>query len=127
MTTAPEDFETRDGRRVLCHVDDIGEAGKGFSLTGFYAHRPDKEVPIFLIPDGGEVRGYKNICPHQGIPLELKPDTFLDVNRELIQCTTHGAQFRKEDGYCLRGPCVGRSLAKVAVVIDDDGMVLLDE
>lgn len=114
----------RGARRVLCHVEEIGEAGKGFVLTGIYKERLDATLPIFLVPDGDAVHCYMNMCPHQGITLEMKPDTFLDVARELIQCSTHGAKFRKEDGYCTKGPCVGRSLTKLPVRVDDDGMVL---
>jgi nitrite reductase/ring-hydroxylating ferredoxin subunit len=114
----------RGERRVLCHVEEIGEAGKGFVLTGIYKERPNAIMPVFLVTDGDAVHCYMNMCPHQGITLEMKPDTFLDVERALIQCSTHGAKFRKDDGYCTKGPCVGRSLTKLPVTIDDDGMIL---
>jgi nitrite reductase/ring-hydroxylating ferredoxin subunit len=122
--TDPEKPIMRGNRRVLCHVDEIGEAGKGFTLTRIFKDKPEATMPVFLVPDGDGVHCYMNMCPHQGITLEMKPDTFLDVERELIQCSTHGAKFRKEDGYCTKGPCVGRSLTKLPVMVDDDGMVL---
>ena len=126
MTTEPdtETPEMRGNRRVLCHIDEVGETGKGFVLRGIYQDRPDAVLPVFLIPDEGTVQCYMNMCPHQGITLDMKPDTFLDIERELIQCSTHGAKFRKEDGYCTKGPCVGKSLTKFPVTVDDDGMVL---
>lgn len=116
----------RGTRQILCHRDDIGEAGKGFVLRGVYENNPDAVVPVFVVPGDapGALHCYMNICPHQGTPLELKPDTFLDVDRKLIQCSTHWAMFRKEDGYCVKGPCVGKSLRALPIVIDDDGMVL---
>ncbi len=114
----------RGNRRVLCHVDDVGEAGKGFVLKHIFKDKPDATMPVFLVPDGADIHCYMNMCPHQGITLEPRPDTFLDVGRELIQCSTHGAKFRKEDGYCTKGPCIGKSLTKLPVMVDDDGMVL---
>ncbi len=116
----------RGNRRVLCHADEIGEAGKGFILEKVYEDNPDAKVPIFVIPgdEAGLLYCYMNVCPHQGTHLELKPDTFLDVDRKLIQCSTHWAMFRKEDGYCVKGPCVGKSLKQLPVTVDDDGMVL---
>ena len=119
----------RGTRRVLCHTDEIGESGKGFMLRHAYKDNPNATLPIFVIPGEavGELFCYMNVCPHQGTPLELKPDTFLDVDRKLIQCSTHWAMFRKEDGYCVKGPCVGKSLRAFPVTIDDDGMVMLGD
>ena len=76
-------------------------------------------------PDGDDVHGYFNICPHQGTPLDLKPDVFLDIERKYIQCTTHSAQFQKHDGLCIAGPCAGSKLMKLPITVDDDGAVLL--
>ncbi|MDA0786245.1 MAG: Rieske (2Fe-2S) protein [Proteobacteria bacterium] len=116
----------RGNRRVLCHVDEIGEAGKGFILERIFKDKPDARTPVFVIPgdEDGVLYCYMNVCPHQGTHLEFKPDTFLDVDRKLILCSTHWALFRKEDGYCVKGPCVGRSLTQLPVMVDDDGMVL---
>ena len=121
--------EMRGNRRVLCHVDEIGEAGKGFILEKVYEDNPDAKMPIFVIPGDGDgaLHCYMNVCPHQGTHLELKPDTFLDVDRKLILCSTHWALFRKEDGYCVKGPCVGKSLRPLPVTLDDDGMVLFGD
>src|SRR5690606_20601925 len=105
----------RGNRRVLCHLSEIGEAGRGFTLRCIVKDKPEAVLPIFVIPDDGAVHCYMNVCPHQGTPLELKADTFLDVERALIQCSTHGAKFRKADGYCTRGPCVGQSLTRLPV------------
>jgi nitrite reductase/ring-hydroxylating ferredoxin subunit len=116
----------RGNRRVLCHADEIGEAGKGFVLHHIFEDNPDATMPVFVIPgdEDGALFCYMNVCPHQGTHLELKPDTFLDVDRKLILCSTHWALFRKEDGYCVKGPCVGKSLRQLPVMVDDDGMVL---
>jgi nitrite reductase/ring-hydroxylating ferredoxin subunit len=104
--------------RVLCALDDIPDpGGKGFEIAG--------RAPFFVIRTGQEVRGYLNTCPHQGTPLDWKPDTFLSHDKSLIQCSTHWARFRIEDGECVAGPCVGKSLDAVAVRLRA-GKVLLD-
>jgi nitrite reductase/ring-hydroxylating ferredoxin subunit len=95
---------------ILCALDDIPDpGGKGFALEG----RP----PFFVIRTGNEVHGYLNTCPHQGTPLDWRPDTFLTYDKSLIQCSTHGAQFRIVDGKCVSGPCKGNSLRPIAVRI----------
>ena len=63
---------------------------------------------------------FKNICPHQKIPLDFNPGIFLNYDKNAIQCSTHGALFRIEDGYCFRGPCVGKFLEKVKFMIKND-------
>lgn len=119
--------EIRDGRPVLCNRADIGEAGKGLTLRGLDSKYPDRPIEIFLIADVDAVWCYLNLCPHQGTPLDIKPDTFLDYEREYIQCTTHAAKFRKHDGMCIEGPCVGRTLVPVPISIAEDGAVILGE
>ncbi len=115
----------RGNRRVICHVSDIGEAGKGLSLSRIVRGDPGRTLDLFLVPDGDDVHCYFNICPHQGTPLDLKPDVFLDIERKYIQCTTHLARFQKHDGLCIKGPCTGSKLIKLPITVDDDGAVLL--
>ena len=66
---------------------------------------------------------FKNICPHQKIPLDLNPGIFLNYDKNAIQCSTHGALFRIEDGFCFRGPCLGKSLEKVTFKINNDKII----
>lgn len=122
---SPDKPEMRGNRRVICHISDIGEAGKGLMIKRIVKGDPARELDLFLVTDGGDVHGYFNICPHQGSPLDLKPDVFLDVERKYIQCTTHMAKFQKDDGLCIKGPCVGSKLMKLPIAVDDDGAVLL--
>jgi nitrite reductase/ring-hydroxylating ferredoxin subunit len=70
------------------------------------------------------VRGYVNRCPHAGNPLNLLPHRFLTADGTLILCSSHGALFEKSSGYCVAGPCAGRSLTPVALEIRS-GLVLL--
>ncbi len=102
-----------DGRpaagHALCSLDELPDPGaRGFS---FPAAEPDgRPFQGFVIRRGEEVRGYVDSCPHTGAPLAAEPDRYLDAKGAWILCWTHGAMFRPEDGLCVAGPCIKRSL-----------------
>ena len=111
------DAPAPQGGEVLCALDDIADpGGKRFAPAGRQA--------FFVIRTGDAVRGYLNTCPHQGTPLDWKPDTFLSYDKSLIQCSTHWARFRIDDGECVAGPCLGKSLVPVAVRVRGANVVL---
>lgn len=104
---------------ALCRLDEIPDpGGKGF--------RVGRRERFFVIRRSDEIFAYVNLCPHQGTPLDWKPDTFLTWDKSLIQCATHGAVFNIGDGVCVAGPCVRQSLKPVGVRIEN-GTILLDE
>lgn len=108
--------------QVLCAFDELQEnAGKGFELR-----LQDAAAHIFAVRRGGRVYGYRNICPHRGTSLDWLPDRFMDPDGAHIQCATHGARFRVEDGVCIAGPCIGRGLQPVAITVRDGWVVLVD-
>lgn len=103
-------------RHGLCALSDLGDpATRGFQLD-LGAERP---VHIFVVRKDDVLAAYVNRCPHTGAPLEWVPDQFFDLDSSFIQCAIHGALFRPEDGYCLRGPCVGQSLQALELSVDD--------
>ena len=106
----------------VCRLDEIPDGGaKGLVV-------PDPDGPplrVIVLRSGGEVSAYRNRCPHRGTPLDLRPDDFLDRDGRHLVCSTHGALFRREDGYCIAGPCAGDSLEPVAVRVEN-GIVLVD-
>lgn len=106
----------------LCRLQDIEERGcREFVLCLDEGH----EQPIFLIRVGPQVYGYVNSCPHTRVALNWQAGLFLNLERDYIQCGTHGALFRIEDGYCVRGPCSGQSLRPVRLGITGEGLVML--
>ena len=105
----------------LCRFEEIPEGeGIGLALGQGEARRL-----IFVVRQGTKVHGYVNSCPHVGTPLDMIPDRFMTMDKRHILCMTHGARFRVYDGYCFTGPCQGRSLAKLALALED-GEVLLE-
>lgn len=108
----------------LCDLDDIVDPGsRGFELM-LGAEPP---LRLFVVRKDGIVAAYRNRCPHTGAPLEWLPDQFLDLDNSFIQCAIHGALFRPEDGYCLRGPCVGQSLEPLALEVVDGRIRVLPQ
>lgn len=99
---------------VLCRLADIADGAS----DGFVATRPSGErVAVLAVRRGGQVFAYVNSCPHTGAPLDFQPGWFLNPDKTLIQCSTHGALFRIDDGFCVKGPCAGKSLVPVLVTV----------
>ena len=91
----------------LCALDAIADPG----TKGFEIDRGDAQpLRLFVVRKGDVLAAYRNRCPHTGAPLEWQPDQFLDLDNSFIQCAMHGALFRPDHGYCVRGPCAGQAL-----------------
>jgi len=90
----------------LCALAEIADPG----AKGFVFRQNQALFAGFIVRRGEELIGYIDRCPHAGTPLAMLPDRYLTREGDLILCSTHGALFRPEDGLCLAGPCVGRSL-----------------
>jgi nitrite reductase/ring-hydroxylating ferredoxin subunit len=99
----------------LCRIDELSEAAaRGFSFGSGIDRRE-----IFVYRRGDMLYGYENACPHQGTPLNFLPDRFMTEEGDGFLCTTHGAQFRIETGFCILGPCQGKSLKRIALRVED--------
>lgn len=95
----------------LIAVDDLEErTAKGFEIDG---------ESIFALKFDGELRVYRNSCPHLGVELNWLEDQFFDMDGALIQCASHGAVFDPLTGLCLAGPCHGQSLQRLDSYIAD--------
>ena len=109
--------------RLLCRLAEIADPGsRGFELDDGPGGRA-----IFLVRRGATIAAFVNSCPHTGGPLDWVEDQFLDLDRRHILCATHGALFRIEDGHCLAGPCAGKKLTAVEVVVVEDEVRLVEE
>lgn len=100
---------------ALCRIDDIEDGGALVLTFGEGRSRCE----IFIQRRGGAVFAYENSCPHARHPLDWSPGRFLDATGALLQCASHGAQFRIEDGFCVAGPCKGRYLRPVTILLDE--------
>lgn len=110
-----------DTARVLCTLAELETDGcRGFTVGE--GDWPLRGVVIRLGPDS--VRAWVNWCPHAGHALNLRPHRFLTADGALIKCDSHGALFTRDEGLCIAGPCAGRSLRPVPVMVEA-GLVLL--
>lgn len=101
----------------LCNEEDIPEDdSRGFELA---------EGNIFAVKKDGIIYIYANRCPHLGIPLEWQEHQFLDSDKSLIQCSTHGALFKIENGECIAGPCLTQYLSTINYT-NRDGKIFID-
>ena len=107
--------------KLLTGLKDLPEG----SSRGFSVNTPSGCEDVFLVHINSRLFAYRNSCPHTGGPLDWVPDQFLNLDGDLIQCATHDALFRIEDGTCIAGPCAGKALSAVPVQIRNDGIFLI--
>jgi nitrite reductase/ring-hydroxylating ferredoxin subunit len=112
-----------DVERVVCRLSDLDEHGS----RAFTIGPGDWPLRGFVVRVGAQVRGFVNHCPHAGHPLNLRPHQFLTADGALILCSSHGALFEKQTGYCVSGPCAGRSLRPVPLTVMAGFVMLADE
>ena len=111
------------GRYLLCRMDELTDPGsKGSKLVlGDVVHT------VFVVRSNDRVYGYINSCPHTGGPLDWMQDQFLSIDKSYIQCATHAALFRLDDGMCIAGPCAGDQLTAVALQVESGDVFLLTD
>jgi len=97
--------------QLLCALADLADPdAKGFVVNG---------MSVIVVRQGDVVKGYINDCPHRHLPLNQEPDRFLDFEGKFLLCSAHGALFSLINGDCLYGPCNGKRLKSVALVVRD--------
>lgn len=84
----------------------------------------DKKLEGFVINEKGQFFAYINRCRHMGITLDWDTNEFFTQDKDLLICKTHGATYRPETGMCAGGPCTGKSLYSLPLVIQSDKIFL---
>ena len=104
----------------ICALADLPDPGsRGFEV---------EDVEGFVVRRGDALHAYVDRCPHTGVPLAWSPNTHLDAEGRLVQCSMHGALFLPDTGECIHGPCVGRFLAPVPILVEGGRVLIrLDE
>jgi len=105
--------------RELCALTDIPNCE---ALAFPYG---DKQT-LVVTRRGLRAWAYVNRCPHAGVPLEWQEHRFMSLDRSQLQCSTHGALFNVDNGYCTWGPCQGRSLQSLSIVIENGVIYLME-
>lgn len=97
----------------LCAFDELSDPG----AKGFRFRHERSMFAGFVVRQGDEVRGYVDSCPHNGWPLAVMDDRYLNAGGSRIICAAHGAAFRVLDGVCVGGPCLDEHLTGWPVVV----------
>jgi nitrite reductase/ring-hydroxylating ferredoxin subunit len=101
---------------TLCQLNDIPDSGsKEFDIDG---------QSLFAVRKDGEVFVYINSCPHTGLPLNWRPDQFMDYDKNYIQCAIHAAIFDPKTGLCVAGPCQGDHLDNIPCKVDANNITI---
>ena len=114
---------TATSHTIVCHLDELPDPGsRGLTLS-----LNEQMLDVLIVRRGEQVFAYLNKCPHTGGPLDWVPDQFLSLDKNNIQCATHDALFRLDDGFCVAGPCVGDKLKTVPVTIDAGNIIFVHD
>lgn len=108
-----------DGAILLCRADQLLEG----HARGFDPLRQGKDS-VFAVRHQGQVRVYRNSCPHLDVRMEYRKDRFLSADGQLIVCYAHGAQFLPDTGECVYGPCLGQRLEALPWRVEEGWLVL---
>lgn len=117
MTTGPA---PPPAGTVICADADLPASGAGV----FQGMAGTAEFDVIVVRQAFGLRGYVNCCPHQGLPLDVTPGRVMTADRTHLLCGNHGAQFRLDDGVCVRGPCRDRRLSPVPLALADGRVVV---
>ncbi|MGO8910919.1 MAG: Rieske (2Fe-2S) protein [Bradyrhizobium sp.] len=121
MATTPE--VKIAGMLRLGRAEEIGEG----QSRGFDPYESGEDT-MFVVRSGGVLRAWRNACPHvDGAPMAWRKDAYQNADGTRIVCHAHGAEFLPDSGTCVRGPCIGKRLTAVPIVIDARGDLLVTE
>lgn len=93
---------------------DIPEESHESQSLGYSVENMDG-TPFFVIFRNKKLGAYVNSCPHTGAPLEWQKNQFLDLEKNFIECSLHGALFEIDSGLCIHGPCEGDNLISLPI------------
>ena len=69
----------------------------------------------FVVRYQGKAHAYVNQCAHVPVELDWNQGEFFTVSKDFLICATHGAHYAPDTGYCVMGPCKGKSLRALPV------------
>ena len=79
----------------------------------------------FVVRFHGKPYAYVNQCAHVAVELDWNEGEFFTSQKDYLICATHGAHYRPDTGFCVMGPCKGKSL-KVIPVIEQNQQIIIN-
>ena len=102
----------------VAKLSDIEEG----SATNAVIELADGHRHLIITRKADEVNVFLNSCPHTGVRLDWKVGVFLTVDKAHLQCSTHGALFELDSGFCVAGPCINKCLVKLQTKVYDQAI-----
>lgn len=112
---------------AICATYEVEDGGaRGFVLARLDAAGARQPWPILITRKGRSFHGFENACPHQGTRLDAFAGEFMDESGNFLACGRHNARFDLDTGHCFAGPCQGKALAPIRLVVDDGDVCVTD-
>lgn len=112
-------LETNPAPQHLCASDELQERGKAITFDVLHYREPAR---AFALRFEGQVVAYLNRCLHVPTEMDWQDGEFLDMDRQFIMCSIHGAVYEPDTGRCAGGPC-GRGKLTALLVEEKEGQV----
>ena len=98
---------------VILDSAELEDGGKGvrFPLPAL-----GEFVTGFAVRFKGKPYAYVNQCAHVSVELDWTEGEFFTAQQDFLVCATHGAHYRPDNGFCVAGPCKGRSLKPLEAI-----------
>ena len=95
---------------LICASDALQDGGRG---VRFPVTAGGEAGTGFVVRYGGKVYAYLNRCAHVPIELDWAEGEFFESSGLYLMCSTHGAIYVPESGFCAGGPCRGGRLRPI--------------
>jgi nitrite reductase/ring-hydroxylating ferredoxin subunit len=99
-------------KTIKFNSNDLHEKGSGLRFS----------LPVlgefssgFVVRYEGKAYAYINQCAHIPVELDWNEGQFFTLNKDYLICSTHGAHYAPDSGYCVYGPCKGKKLQSLPV------------
>ncbi|MDP3677801.1 MAG: Rieske 2Fe-2S domain-containing protein, partial [Methylotenera sp.] len=100
---------------------DLIDGGKGIR---FALPTLGEFVTGFVVRFKGEPYAYINQCAHVSVELDWNEGEFFTAQQDFLICSTHGAHYRPDNGFCVMGPCKGKSLKSIKVIEQNQKIII---
>jgi nitrite reductase/ring-hydroxylating ferredoxin subunit len=109
-------------KNVIFNSEDLVNEGAGLRFPLPQIH---ERATGFVIRFHGKPYAYVNQCAHLPVELDWNEGAFFTAQKDYLICATHGAHYQPETGFCIMGPCKGKSLTPIQVT-EENRQVIID-
>lgn len=120
--TQTKDTTVLQNDTVIFNSEELQDQAKGlrFALPAL-----GEFATGFVVRFHGKPYAYVNQCAHVAVELDWNEGEFFTSQKDYLICATHGAHYRPDTGFCVMGPCKGKSL-KVIPVIEQNQQIIIN-